>query len=204
MPLTCPRCSVPMTERSAVVADGPPVTVDICGTCNGLWLDAQKLAAVCPTVSDLPARKTEVLLTGQAGANIPVCPRCAAVPYEFAVMEEMLVDFCPQCSGVWLDGDEYEESAFEPVSTPRERDRSPYRSAAPDTAKPREVTCQDCARPVTVATSYVWEYGFICRSCFAAKQQRAGARRVADSGGRIDLTDVLSWILTPPNKPWYK
>jgi Zn-finger nucleic acid-binding protein len=112
-------------------------------------------------------------------------------------MEDMLVDFCPQCSGVWLDGDEYEESAFEPVSTPRERDKSPYRSAAQDTGKPREVTCQDCARPVTVATSYVWEYGFLCRACFGAKQQRAGDRRVVDAPRRIDLTDVLSWVLTP-------
>ncbi len=200
MALTCPRCSVPMTERTAITSAGPPVTVDICDQCSGLWLDAQKLDAVCPTVSDLPSRKTEVLLTGQAGANIGVCPRCAAVPYEFAVMEDMLVDFCPRCSGVWLDGDEYEEGAFEPAAAPRERERSPYRDKAHDPGKPREVTCQDCARPVTVATSYVWEYGFLCRACFAAKQQRAGDRRATDAGHKIDLTDVLSWLLAPPKR----
>src|SRR5262245_29409798 len=131
MPLTCPRCSVPMTEQSAVTAEGPPVTVDICPSCKGLWLDAQKLSSVCPTVADLPSRKTEILLIGQAGTNIPSCPRCTAVPYEFALMADMLVDFCPQCSGVWLDGDEYQEGAFEPVAdSRRSREQSPYRAAA--------------------------------------------------------------------------
>lgn len=203
MPLTCPRCKVTMTEQTAVTAHGPPVTVDICGECKGLWLDAQKLAAVCPTVADLPARKAEILLIGQPGANIPVCPRCNAVPYEFALMEGMLVDFCPQCSGVWLDGDEYEEGAFAPPSGngERARDRSPYRAAADTADKKREVNCQDCARPVTVATSYVWEYGFLCKACFASKNQRASARRAAESDDPLSraINSVLGWIATPPD-----
>jgi Zn-finger nucleic acid-binding protein len=198
MALTCPRCSVLMTEQSAITAEGPAVVVDICPSCKGLWLDAQKLEAVCPTVADLPARKTEILLVGQAGMNIPSCPRCQAVPYEFAIMEDMLIDFCPQCSGVWLDGDEYEEGAFEPLAdADRPRERSPYRAAADKAEKKREVTCQDCARSVTVATSYVWEYGFICKACFTAKEQRASNRRVAETDqslGRV-IGDVLSWIL---------
>lgn len=200
MSLTCPRCSIPMTEHSAVTEGGPHVSVDICPQCAGLWLDAQKLSLVCPTVANLPARKTEVLLTGEAGANIRVCPRCTAVPYEFAIMEDMKVDFCPQCSGVWLDGDEYQEGAFVPAEPARERDVSPYRSAGENAEKKREATCQDCARPVTVATSFVWEYGFLCRSCFGLKQQRSQARRVADSSGGIDLVDVISWLLTPSNR----
>jgi len=192
-----------MTEQSAVTADGPPVMVDICGQCKGLWLDAQKLAAVCPTVADLPARKSEIMLIGREGANITVCPRCNAIPYEFAVMEDMRVDFCPQCFGVWLDGDEYEEGVFAPPSSHghRARDKSPYRSAADKAEKKREVNCQDCARPVTVATSYVWEYGFLCHACFLIKDQRARSRRVSDSGdpvGRL-LGDVLSWLFPPIN-----
>lgn len=180
-----------MTERTAIVPVGPPVTVDICDTCHGLWLDGQKLAAVCPTVSDLPQRKTEIMLTGRAGSHVQSCPRCQAVPYEFAIMEGMLVDFCAQCSGVWLDGDEYNESDFEPAPV-RERENNPYRSRGEMPDKPREVYCQDCARPVTVGTSYVWESGFICRSCFGLKQQRLQARRVEDSSGRMDLTDVVA------------
>lgn len=197
MPLTCPRCAVPMTEHSAPTEGGPVLTVDICGQCNGLWLDAQELALVCPTVADLPARKTEILLSGQAGANIPVCPRCQAVPYEFALMEDMKVDFCPRCSGVWLDGDEYEESDFIPEQA-RERDVSPYRSHAAAVEKTRDVLCQDCARPVTVATSYVWEYGFLCRVCFGAKLQRSQARRVAEGPKSYRLVDdILTWLIGP-------
>lgn len=197
MSLTCPRCAVSMTEHSALTEGGSHVTVDICGTCGGLWLDAQKLALVCPTVADLPARKMEIVLKGEPGANIPVCPRCAAVPYEFALMEGMEVDFCPQCSGVWLDGDEYQEGAFVPVESPREREVSPYRSAGVSGEKKKEVVCQDCARPVTVATSYVWEYGFLCRMCFGMKQQRSQARRVEDTSQSPLVDDILTWLIGP-------
>lgn len=176
-----------MTEQSAIAAEGEHVSVDICPSCRGLWLDAQKLAAVCPTVADLPARKTEILLVGQAGTNIPACPRCDAVPYEFAIMEDMLVDFCPQCHGVWLDGDEYEESAFEPAAPPRARERSPYRASADKAERKSEVNCQDCARPTVVARSYIWEYGFLCHGCFAAKQQRATSQRIQEATGPLDL-----------------
>lgn len=189
-----------MTEQSALTAHGPHVSVDICPTCKGLWLDAQKLASVCPTVADLPSRKTEILLVGHAGTNIPVCPRCNAVPYEFALMEDMLVDFCPQCQGVWLDGDEYEESAFEPVAAPRgERDASPYRSAAQKAERKSEVACQDCARPTLVAKSYIWEYGFICHGCYAVKETRATQRRANEASGPLEtLLDGLFSLLAPP------
>lgn len=200
MPLTCPRCNVAMTEQSALTAHGPPVAVDICPECKGLWLDAQKLAAVCPTVADLPSRQTEIFLVGQAGTNIPVCPRCAAVPYEFALMEDMLVDFCPQCHGVWLDGDEYEESAFEPAAPSKARERSPYRASAEKAERKSEVSCQDCSRPTVVAKSYIWEYGFLCHACYIVKEQRATHRRAALSTGPLDslLEAVLTFLAPPP------
>jgi Zn-finger nucleic acid-binding protein len=188
-----------MTEQSAVTAHGPPVAVDICPQCRGLWLDAQKLAAVCPTVADLPSRKTEVLLVGHAGANIPVCPRCDAVPYEFALMDGMLVDFCPQCAGVWLDGDEYEESAFEPAAPPRAREQSPYRAAADRLERRSEVGCQVCATPTLVAKSYIGETGFLCKACHLLKEDAARTRRVSEATGPLDsLLDGLFSILVPP------
>ena len=188
-----------MTEQSAVTAHGPPVAVDICPQCRGLWLDSQKLAAVCPTVADLPSRKTEVLLVGHAGANIPACPRCDAVPYEFALMDGMLVDFCPRCAGVWLDGDEYEESAFEPVAPPRAREQSPYRAAADRLEHRSEVGCQVCATPTLVAKSYIGETGFLCKPCHLLKEDAARARRVSEATGPLDsLLEGLFSILAPP------
>ena len=197
MSLTCPRCTVAMTEHSALTEGGPHVNVDLCPQCGGLWLDAQKLALVCPTVADLPARRTEILLRGEAAANIPVCPRCEGVPYEFALMEDMKVDFCPQCSGVWLDGDEYQEGSFVPVQSDAAREANPYRSRAEPAEKKKEVVCQDCARPVTVATSYVWEYGFLCRACFGVKLQRSQARRVEDSAQSGLVDDLLTFLIGP-------
>jgi len=202
MSLTCPRCKVAMAQQSAHTASGPHVSVDICPECKGLWIDAQNLAAVCPTVADLPARRTEILLVGHAGTNIPVCPRCDAVPYEFALMEDMLVDFCPRCHGVWLDGDEYEESAFEPAAPRKARERSPYRGTAETTERKSEVDCRDCSRPTVIARSYIWEHGFICHACFIEKERRATTRRASRSTGPIEaLLEGLVSLLAPPSGP---
>jgi Zn-finger nucleic acid-binding protein len=154
-----------MSEQSTLTGGGPRVTLDICPQCQGLWLDAAELAAVCPTVSHLPARKDEVLIAGEPGANIPVCPRCQAVPYEVAVMENMLVDFCVRCHGVWLDGEEYDQISVARSSSPREgADRGPYRTQVDQ--RTGEVDCRRCSHRMALARTYVWEDGFLCPPCF--------------------------------------
>ncbi|MEZ4300215.1 MAG: zf-TFIIB domain-containing protein [Polyangiaceae bacterium] len=198
MSLTCPSCKVSMTEQSVATQHGQHATVDICPECKGLWLDAQELVLVCPTVADLPARKTEILLLGHAGRNIPVCPRCTAVPYEFELMEDMLVDFCPQCHGVWLDGDEYEESVLEPAAPAKGREKSPYRSSAQKAEKKSEVDCGGCARPTIVAKSYVWEHGFLCHVCFLAQDLQVKKQAAREATGPMEWLLERLWLAFGP------
>ena len=202
MALTCPRCSAAMSTEPARTAEGPPAQVEVCPSCRGLWLDAHVIAQVCPTVSGLSERKLEIQLIGRAGSNVAKCPRCAAVPYEFALLQDLLVDFCPGCAGVWLDGGEYEESVFElrpEAAVPRER--SPYRAAAEKAEKKREVLCADCTHPVVVADSFMSERGLVCHRCWASREhRRATLRQVRAEEGSSLLTvfeGLLSLIARP-------
>jgi len=187
MALICPRCDVPLRPvRAAPHMGGAPAELDICDTCQGLWIDGAELAAVCPTVSDLPDRRFEVSLLGQKGAGIKRCPRCGQEPYEFVVLE-VAIDFCAGCVGVWFDGDEYGEIAFEGVPSVDAPKGGPYRAAAAaaaiDAARSGEVACAQCSAKVPLRETYMWERGLVCRFCHAART-RQGARDLP-SGGAI-------------------
>lgn len=171
-----------MTECPAIVEGGsPPVLVDRCDGCSGLWLDANKLAAVCPTLADLPARRFEVALLGRRGAGIAACPRCQQAPFEFAVLE-VKVDLCVGCGGVWLDGDEYDgmvagaSDELRMTSSPR---GGPYRMAA-KAARTGEIDCAYCGEKVPLARSYMREGGLVCAPCHFAREQRAADLRAAE------------------------
>ena len=152
MDLPCPRCkNASLTPRDVIpTGGGVPAEIHRCETCKGVWLDAGTLLAICPTVAHLAAHRDEVVVTGQAGGGIAVCPRCRLTPDPIDVLG-VPVDFCVHCEGVWLDGDEYEESTLDggearpakrrshetgcsPSPGPRQLDRPPR---AIDAAGPR-------------------------------------------------------------------
>jgi Zn-finger nucleic acid-binding protein len=99
--IDCPRCFVDMVQREAV-AFGPKLIIDICPKCEGLWLDAGELKKL---VHD---RKLSDYLTKDIGTQSKsklVCPRCGGLmDLEFA--DDVEVDVCLNCSGVWLDSGE--------------------------------------------------------------------------------------------------
>lgn len=206
MALACPRCAIEMTTRQAHPIEGPPVDLEGCPACGGLWLDAHVIAGTCPTVAGLAERAVEILLVGRAGEHLASCPRCRAVPYEFRLMEDYVVDFCPACAGVWLDAGEYDPGIFtpRPAAAPTHRERSPYRAAAEKAERRREVLCRDCARPVVVAQSFMTDRGLVCHGCWAAREARVAARRGEDaaSGPVSALLDgVIALLLRMGGEP---
>jgi hypothetical protein len=90
MALPCPRCDDSLVESPALVdgdGGGGPILLETCPSCAGLWIDGTKLAVVCPTLADLPARAFEISLIGRPGAGIPTCPRCDNTPFELTVLD---------------------------------------------------------------------------------------------------------------------
>ena len=77
------------------------VDVDVCPTCNGVWLDASELGELIGTWRDLPRAQN-------AGPEKLPCPRgCGSMnSCWYSELRRVTVDRCPICDGIWLDNQE--------------------------------------------------------------------------------------------------
>jgi Zn-finger nucleic acid-binding protein len=199
MSLDCPRCpeALLVERRVPPTGGGAPVDVYLCEGCRGVWLDGQTLATICPTLSHLPEHRDEIALVGKRGAGIEVCVRCGVPPFEYRVLG-VDIDFCLRCSGVWLDGDEYEEAMLggaDPV--PDAARGGPYRRAASSLAT-GEIKCAYCGHSTDPKKTYVRELGPACSACHFQLEQRTAHLRATDTqvdapGLRL-LEDLVSGL----------
>lgn len=103
--MNCPKCRVP-DLHAAVVQE---VEVDRCRACGGVWFDADELGRLLA----LDARELKPLTRGggDPSANVLAarCPRDAN-PFLRVVSprdRRVILDMCPACRGLWLDGGEF-------------------------------------------------------------------------------------------------
>jgi Zn-finger nucleic acid-binding protein len=98
-PIDCPRCWV-RTDR----VNRKGVEIDICPKCNGIWLDTRELKKL------IDSPRLYDYLTSYMGTEAQsklVCPRCGGL-MNLEEAEEIEVDVCLSCRGVWLDAHELE------------------------------------------------------------------------------------------------
>lgn len=103
MKIECPRCWVEC-DRKEIDVFGPNIFIDICPKCKGLWLDKGELGKL------LKDRKITDFLTKHIGTQSKselICPRCGSL-MDFERAEDVEVDVCLRCHGVWLDANELE------------------------------------------------------------------------------------------------
>lgn len=193
MTLDCPRCKKPLGERFVPTPgrESDP-SAHLCESCSGVWLDADDLGALCPTLAHLPERALEAALSGGRGTGLPACPRCREVPVEVHVLE-VAVDFCTACHGVWLDAGEYgaAEDAREASDMPTRR--AAYRSRQAAEARP---TCAYCATELTPNESFMRERGAACGRCHYALEDRLAALRAEPTALERFLNAVAERMLT--------
>ena len=99
----CPKCMLPLSE---VVMAGQ--RVDRCDTCAGVFFDVGELDAILTLI----ARFNAVTLN-EPDIPLPDFERQREVlcPHDGAAMEPseagpVIIDTCPSCRGIWLDGGE--------------------------------------------------------------------------------------------------
>lgn len=95
-PQPCPKCSATLAY---VRREGQ--LLEVCTACRGVWFDPGELTLLIEVY-----RKV-----GDAGgrASGTTCPRCRAELLELPFPgTPVLVDRCPGCQGIWLDGGELE------------------------------------------------------------------------------------------------
>lgn len=98
--MICPRDGSPLEK----VQRGKQ-TIDRCQVCAGIWCDAEELSALAGTPADLPTGVPE--LDGLPAA----CPHCkqSLMRRYYNHHGTVVVDFCDQCRGVWLDDGELKQ-----------------------------------------------------------------------------------------------
>ena len=102
--IECPKCWVKAIQARIDIF-GPDITIDICPSCQGSWLDDGELQKL------LKGRKLANHLTEHIGTKTKsqlVCPRCGGL-MDIEKAEDIEVDVCLDCGGVWLDGGELKE-----------------------------------------------------------------------------------------------
>lgn len=100
----CPRCWI-KAYTAEIKLFGPNLIIDICPKCKGIWLDSGELKKL------LKDKNLTDYLTKNIGTKSDselICPRCGGLmDLEFA--DDIEVDVCLSCNGVWLDEGELED-----------------------------------------------------------------------------------------------
>ena len=126
--MRCPRCD---TTLSTIDYEG--VAIETCSSCGGEWLDDTELGHIVRIREEtFSAEERRVLEGATRIPGIPVvdaergivCPTCSAttVPVNYGGDTGVIIDRCPECRGIWLDGGELEKIQ---VLTERWKDELP-------------------------------------------------------------------------------
>ena len=107
--MDCPRC-----KQALVIHTLESVKVHECPACKGAWFDWDELRAL-KDVTDPDLRWMDFQIWNHQDRfqikEIPLkCPSCSGgmvvIDYDTTTVR---VDFCLQCQGVWLDGNEFQK-----------------------------------------------------------------------------------------------
>ena len=108
--MNCPACGTEL-----VVLNVGSLAVDVCRAgCGGLWFDNFELSKVDQAHESLgeALAALEFNPSAQILPNKRPCPKCSGIimrQHKFSPDKPVIIDECPNCGGVWLDGGELAE-----------------------------------------------------------------------------------------------
>lgn len=104
----------PVDELPLKLMDIEGTAIDFCGVCGGIWFDSGELRRLLGAELDKERLATELrqqeksYLRDEVDLPDKDCPVCGHNMIKRMNHEaEILVDHCPQCRGLWLDGGEF-------------------------------------------------------------------------------------------------
>jgi len=107
MKVLCPGCSNALSR--IMVGD---IVLDVCqGGCAGIWFDYKEINRI----KDFQG-ETDILFHLKKNPDLKLnlnisrlCPYCNNVELERQTYNEIEIDVCPACNGIWLDAGEIRE-----------------------------------------------------------------------------------------------
>lgn len=105
--MKCPKCA----GRSLSNSEVRGIQVEQCDHCGGIWCDPTELSRLLSIetreLKKLASGRQEPLISARAGK----CPRDGTPMIRVASAKKrtVILETCPNCRGVWLDGGELKE-----------------------------------------------------------------------------------------------
>ena len=103
--MDCPRCKVEM-QKTRLAQQGQTLELDQCVQCEGVWLDAQPMAKLEAIVEPVAweVRQIPADIDQLVGLYCPSCDdQPLLVKADHHRDSNVVVDYCPNCQGCWLD-----------------------------------------------------------------------------------------------------
>lgn len=102
------------------------MSLDVCyGGCGGIWFDAAELERVSARAASALHTIWQIKRSNVQLTEPRLCPRCPEQVLErkwFSDLQQVEIDQCPKCGGIWLDDGEftriYEEIGGAKVTPP--------------------------------------------------------------------------------------
>ena len=102
----CPACGQPLAEYSVF-----SMHIEGCPVCKGVWLAPQELRALKNRINPSARWLNDEIDALGKSAALParrICPRCRlSLVSAILGRSGLMLDWCPQCRGVWFDGGEF-------------------------------------------------------------------------------------------------
>lgn len=141
----------------------PPVKIDRCPGCRGLWFEPGEVTYAFPAL--------EPLLRGRVSAlerPSGIACACGGALVVFAVAS-VSVDVCPRCFALWLDGADVDDLTRAIEAAQRPAGEGIYRGASGSQIPPGHLQCPACQAVVPLASTMRTEDGPLCDRCFQAR-----------------------------------
>ncbi len=108
--MKCPRDGNDLKQRTHETN----IEVDLCQKCHGLYLDKGELETIQETIEHNYSKELKAIpdyvgrafeMARQKIVEDTICPKCNInmVSREYGYCSQIIIDICPQCSGIWLD-----------------------------------------------------------------------------------------------------
>ncbi len=108
--MNCPRCNLELTNKT-ILDFKYFLNIDYCSSCGGIWLDNGELKRLEKTIEPT-FYEIRKIPNKQEQLEILRCPSCdnskILQKAQHARDKHVIVDYCTECKGIWLDTGEIE------------------------------------------------------------------------------------------------